>query len=90
MDYLSLKYLVWAASLGALSAVSLPLGSLAALRTNPRPQFISVLAAFGAGALVAALSVELVAPTVFALHRSPLTQTDYSLYNVDKSKSGTL
>jgi CRP-like cAMP-binding protein len=68
MDYLSWKFLIWATSLGALSAVSLPMGSLVALRTNPRPQLISVLAAFGAGALIAALSVELVAPTVFALH----------------------
>jgi CRP-like cAMP-binding protein len=58
MDYYSWKFLV-----------SLPLGSLVALRTNPRPQFISILAAFGAGALIAALSVELVAPTVFALHQ---------------------
>ena len=69
MDYFSWKFLIWATSLGALSAVSLPMGSLAALRTNPRPQFISILAAFGAGALIAALSVELVAPTVFALHQ---------------------
>ena len=68
MDYLSLKFLIWATSLGALSAVSLPMGSLVALHTNPRPQLISILAAFGAGALIAALSVELVAPTVFALH----------------------
>jgi len=68
LDFLSLKYIIWATTLGALSAVSLPLGSLVALRTNPRPQYISILAAFGAGALIAALSVELVAPTVFALH----------------------
>jgi zinc transporter ZupT len=68
VDYFSFQFLIWAVSLGGLSAVSLPLGSLMALRTNPRPQLISVLAAFGAGALIAALSVELVAPTVFALH----------------------
>jgi CRP-like cAMP-binding protein len=68
LEYISLKFLIWAVSLGALSAVSLPLGALTALRTNPRPQLISALAAFGAGALIAALSVELVAPTVFALH----------------------
>ena len=69
LDYYSWKFLIWGTCLGALSAVSLPMGSLAALRTNPRPQFISILAAFGAGALIAALSVELVAPTVFALHQ---------------------
>lgn len=68
MDYSSWKFLIWATYLGALSAVSLPMGSLVALRTKPRPKLISILAAFGAGALIAALTVELVAPTVFALH----------------------
>ena len=68
MDLFSLKFLIWAVSLGGISAISLPLGSLVALRTTPRPQDISILAAFGSGALIAALSVELVAPTVYALH----------------------
>ena len=68
MAYFTLEYLVWAITLGAISAVSLPLGSLVGIHTNPRPYIISALAAFGAGALIAALSVELVAPTVFALH----------------------
>jgi zinc transporter ZupT len=67
MDYFTGQYLVWAMALGGLSAVSLPLGSAFGLLTNPRPAYISVLQAFGAGALVAALSVELVAPTVLAL-----------------------
>ena len=68
MDYFSWQFIIWATALGALSAVSLPMGSLVALRINPRPAFISIMAAFGAGALIAALSVELVAPTVLALH----------------------
>ena len=68
MDYFSWQFVIWATALGALSAVSLPMGSLVALRINPRPAFISIMAAFGAGALIAALSLELVAPTVFALH----------------------
>ena len=67
MEYFSAQYLIWAIMLGAISAVSLPLGSLVGIQTNPRPHLISTLAAFGAGALIAALSVELVAPTVFAL-----------------------
>lgn len=54
-------------ALGGLSAVSLPLGSVVGLNTHLRSTVISVLQAFGAGALVAALSVELVAPTVMAL-----------------------
>lgn len=53
--------------LGAISAVSLPLGSIAGLKIQLRPQSVAAMAAFGAGALIAALSVELVAPTLFEL-----------------------
>ena len=67
MEYLSARYIIWAVLLGAISAVSLPLGSLVGLHTKLRSTTISVLAAFGAGALIAALAVELVAPTVLAL-----------------------
>jgi zinc transporter ZupT len=70
MGYETTQYLIWAVVLGAISAVSLPLGSILGLQTKPRPVYISVLAAFGAGALIAALSVELVAPTLFALDES--------------------
>ena len=67
MEYLSTQYLIWAVMLGAISAFSLPLGSWVGLRTKLPRNTISMLAAFGAGALIAALAVELVAPTVFAL-----------------------
>ena len=67
MEFFSAQYLIWAIMLGAISAFSLPLGSFVGLQTKLRPNAISVLAAFGAGALIAALAVELVAPTVFAL-----------------------
>lgn len=70
MDYYSAKYLIWAIALGGLSAISLPLGSAFGLQTKLKPTSISMLAAFGAGALLAALSVELVAPTLFALEES--------------------
>lgn len=82
MDGISWLHAVWAVLLGALSAVSLPLGSLVGLRTNPRPLTISILAAFGAGALIAALSVELVAPTVAALeHQAAASQHGEPLAN---------
>jgi zinc transporter ZupT len=70
MEYFSARYIVWAILLGAISAASLPLGSLVGLQTKLRGSTISVLAAFGAGALIAALAVELVAPTVFSLGES--------------------
>ena len=67
MEEATLMYVVWAVMLGAVSAVSLPLGSLIGLNIRFKERYIAILAAFGAGALIAALSVELVAPTAFAL-----------------------
>ena len=67
MEYLTVEYLVWAIALGGISALSLPLGSWVGLQANPRPQIVSILAAFGAGALIAALTVELVTATLSLL-----------------------
>lgn len=60
----STTYMIWATILGALSAVSLPLGSAIGLVFKPKPSITATAAAFGAGALLAALSIELVAPTL--------------------------
>jgi len=60
------QYIVWAVVLGALSAASLPLGSALGLVWRPSNKTTGFLTAFGGGALIAALSVELVAPT--AMH----------------------
>jgi CRP-like cAMP-binding protein len=68
MDPMSSTYVLWAVALGGLSAVSLPLGSAAGLGLRPSTGFAALLAAFGAGALIAALALELVAPAAFALH----------------------
>jgi zinc transporter ZupT len=62
-----LTHVVWALTLGAVSAVSLPLGSLVGLNVRFSQRYIAIFAAFGAGALIAALSVELVAPTASGL-----------------------
>lgn len=67
MEEAAPQYLVWAVAMGALSAVSLPMGSVAGLVARFRPLTLALMAAFGAGALIAALSVELVAPNVAAL-----------------------
>jgi zinc transporter ZupT len=63
----TLVHAIWALTLGAVSAVSLPLGSLVGLNVRFHQRYIAAFAAFGAGALIAALSVELVAPTALAL-----------------------
>lgn len=62
-----MQYIIWACLLGALSAASLPLGSWIGLKFRFTSGQLSFLAAFGAGALLAALSVELIAPTTMAL-----------------------
>ncbi|HEY1040341.1 MAG TPA: hypothetical protein VGF30_13085 [Bacteroidia bacterium] len=61
------KYAIWAFALGGLSAISLPLGALAGIGFKPRPSVTASMTAFGAGALLAALSVELIAPTVMEI-----------------------
>ncbi|MFA6400069.1 MAG: cyclic nucleotide-binding domain-containing protein [Salinivirgaceae bacterium] len=58
------KFAFWAFLLGGISAVSLVLGSMLGLIWQPKPVLIAAFTAFGAGALLAALSVELIAPTV--------------------------
>ena len=66
MEVSSLHFM-WAIGLGLVSAVSLPLGAWIGIRKLPRPTTLSRLAAFGAGALFAALTIELVAPKVTAI-----------------------
>ncbi|MBI4551264.1 MAG: cyclic nucleotide-binding domain-containing protein [Candidatus Latescibacteria bacterium] len=63
----TLEYALWAFLLGGFSAVSLPMGSMLGIVWKPKPGITASLTAFGAGALLAALSVELVAPTVMAV-----------------------
>lgn len=64
MDY---QFLSWAILLGGLSAASLPLGSILGLKWQPGNRIIGSMTAFGGGALIAALTIELVAPTAMHL-----------------------
>ncbi|MBF0361905.1 MAG: hypothetical protein HQK49_12890 [Oligoflexia bacterium] len=61
------KYATWAFSIGIISSASLILGSICGLIYSPRPTVTAALTAFGAGALLAALSIELIAPTVMGI-----------------------
>jgi len=60
----SVKYAMWAFIIGAFVTISLPLGAIAGLTFKPGPKMTAIFTAFGGGALMAALSVELIAPTV--------------------------
>ena len=64
MDF---QFLIWAVFLGALSAASLPLGSLLGLVWTPNNRIVGMMTAYGGGALLAALGIELVAPTAMDL-----------------------
>lgn len=58
------KYAIWAFAIGAIITISLPIGCLTGLALKPNSKTTAIMTAFGGGALLAALSVELIAPTV--------------------------
>jgi zinc transporter ZupT len=57
---------------GIISAVSLPIGVLIAFVWTPKPKVLASLMAIGAGALLAALSIDLVATSMDKGHYYPL------------------
>ena len=61
-----------ALAMGFVSACSLPLGALTARFWQPRQRALAFLMAFGAGALLSALAIDLVNPAVEAGHFYPL------------------
>ena len=89
MEY---SFTLFAAFLGGLSAVSLPLGSLLGLSWQPSHKVVGAMTAFGGGALIAALAVELVAPT--AIHythaESPAEKNEASFHLIKLIIGGLL
>ncbi|MCF8208830.1 MAG: cyclic nucleotide-binding domain-containing protein [Rhodoferax sp.] len=67
MSTFTISYSLWAALLGAICAGSLLLGSVLGMLWTPRHSITAGLTAFGAGALIAALSVALVAPVAMGV-----------------------
>lgn len=57
---------------GIISAVSLPIGVLIAFAWTPKPKIVASLMAIGAGALLAALTIDLVSTSVEKGHFYPL------------------
>lgn len=53
--------------IGLIVSISLPLGALTGYFFNPSRKITAVCTAFGAGALIAALSLEIIAPTIFEI-----------------------
>ena len=59
--------IVWAAILGAIAAGSMVLGAIVGITTPMSNGTVGAMCGFGAGALISALAIELVSPTVVAL-----------------------
>jgi len=57
---------------GIISAVALPLGAILAFNWTPKPKVLASMMAIGAGALLAALTIDLVAVSVDKGHFYPL------------------
>lgn len=74
----SMEYLLWAFALGCFSAASLLIGAVMGITWKPSSKMTASLAAFGAGAMLAALSVELVAPTMMNVNGHSGQSTDHS------------
>jgi len=59
-------FVVWAFILGVMCSVSLVIGALLGIYFKMSQRIVGLMAAFGAGALLSALAIELVAPSIDA------------------------
>lgn len=66
--------IVWAAILGAIAAGSMILGAIVGITTPMSNSTVGAMCGFGAGALISALALELVSPTVEALAHADLAE----------------
>jgi CRP-like cAMP-binding protein len=74
MNDMGTTLIVWAAILGAIAAGSMVLGAIVGITTPMSNNTVGAMAGFGAGALISALAIELVAPTVQALSNADPSQ----------------
>ena len=63
-------YVAWAFILGVMCSVSLVIGALLGIYFKMSKRIVGLMAAFGAGALLSALAIELVAPSIDAFMRA--------------------
>ncbi len=64
--------IIWAAILGAIAAGSMILGAIVGITTPMSNSTVGAMCGFGAGALISALAIELVSPTIEALAHADL------------------
>jgi ZIP family zinc transporter len=63
-------YVLWAFILGVMCSVSLLIGALLGIYFKMSKRVVGLMAAYGAGALLSALAIELVAPSIDAFMRA--------------------
>jgi zinc transporter ZupT len=63
-------FVAWAFVLGVMCSVSLLIGALIGIYCKMSQRLVGLMAAFGAGALLSALAIELVAPSIDAFMRA--------------------
>ncbi|MFM7698309.1 MAG: cyclic nucleotide-binding domain-containing protein [Limnohabitans sp.] len=73
--------LIWAAILGAIAAGSMVLGALVGIATPMSSATVGAMCGFGAGALISALAIELVSPTVEALAHADLADRSSEIHH---------
>jgi hypothetical protein len=74
-------FLIWAAILGAIAAGSMVLGAIVGITTPMTNSTVGAMCGFGAGALISALAIELVSPTVVALANADLTDRNNEIHH---------
>ena len=74
MQDMGTTLILWAAILGAIAAGSMVLGAIVGITTPMSNSTVGAMAGFGAGALISALAIELVAPTVEALSHADVAE----------------
>ncbi len=68
-------YISWAFLLGVMCSVSLLIGALFGIYFKMPKRVVGLMAAFGAGALLSALAIELVAPSIDAFMQASSSET---------------
>ena len=86
MNDMGTTLIVWAAILGAIAAGSMVLGAIVGITTPMSNNTVGAMAGFGAGALISALAIELVAPTVQALSNAEAAHGPAELLVLHKSQ----
>jgi CRP-like cAMP-binding protein len=81
MQDMGTTLLIWAAILGAIAAGSMVLGAIVGITTPMSNATVGAMCGFGAGALISALSIELVSPTVEALAHADIANRTEEIHH---------